>query len=134
MVLVGIWSVVALNKMKDTNVVPLENGWKINGSVRKVVLRPKIERNLIAQMEKCRKNGSHAGFKPEMGRINPCKKHKILQSRKTIHFLVFVFMWIWKYENTVVSRFIYWHNLSFLWDHSVSIFAKYSEIWAAYSC
>ena len=65
--------------MKDTNVGLLENRIKINGSVRTVVLRPKIERNLIAQMEKCRKNGSHAGFKPVMDRIN--KKYKILRSR-----------------------------------------------------
>ena len=89
MILVGIWSVVELNKMKDTNVGPLENGLKINGSVRKVVLQPKIERNLIAPMEKCRKNGIHAGFKPVTDRIKPRKKHKILPCRKVIQFVGF---------------------------------------------
>ena len=92
--------------MKDTNVGLLENRLKINGSVRKVVLKPKKERNLIALLEKCKKNGSHAGFKPVTDLINPCKKHTILRSRKTIHFLVFVYMNVYKYENTVVSRVI----------------------------
>ena len=74
MILVGIWSVVKLNKMKDTNVALLENGLKISGSARKAVLQPKIERNPIALMEKCKKNGSHAGFEPVTDRIKPRKK------------------------------------------------------------
>ena len=108
MILVGICSVVALNKMKDTNVGPLENWLKINGSVRKVVLKPKKERNLIALMEKYKKNGSHAGFKPVTDRINPSKN---IKSHEVERRYISWFLCIWMCINMKIQLFLVSSNV-----------------------